>query len=398
MIVRSRHWSDFPHPTDAKKRVRHVQFNLNYYDENGQWQRSNDNAEPIEGTKPYRWDGAYDFQRKLLNAGPLQAFVGDTTTPGNTALIGVRLDNHVRQWLNLKLLNVNAVDPNYNAKKRAAVWAGVQNNLAMIAAFARDKLALWLRISGSRVNNFVRFAVRQPDGFGFTIQNNEVHFTTDTGVEYLRTRPKFGVSGTMGGPDETGSMFDVAISEGRPITVGNKTYRTLVITWDAVAVAALLATGKIAWIDPTIDIYGTVDFKDAGVRNNSPYYNYNYGAATTFSVGAVYYAHFIVRTLALPEGTYTRVRLVLTANDTAGTSWFQFFQHKTGQAAWVEGTANGAVQTGSVCWNYAKYAATAWLGGTNGGGTSSDIDASAIGEVSYSPYDEDPGVPYQEPV
>jgi len=390
-ILRHRHWLDEPHPTIHGRRTRKIQNYIHYRDANGEYNLSDDNAEPEIAGAPHQWQGAYDFQRRLLNAGPLQVFVGDASTPGNTALIGMRPDDDPTKWLNLKLLNVNPVEPNFAIKRRAVIWPAVQNNLALVAQFARHKLSLWCRISGPRALNQVRFAVRQPDGFGFTVHDNSwVSFEDASGMKYLRTQPKYGVIGTMAGPSEDIDVvrFAVTISEGAPITVGARTLRTLVVAWDAVAVAAILASGGVAWVDPTTTISGTSSIEDNMLLSGSP--GSNYGGLVSCVTG--YYSSSVPRSLlriatsAIPLGSISSVTLNIyrgTAVNSDTGDTLNAYAVKTANTGWIEGTGTPATQAAS-CWNYHTLSSQAWAGSVGCGTSGTDYDASADGSVAYT--------------
>ena len=53
-------------------------------------------------------------------------------------------------------------------------------------------------------------------------------------------------------------------------------------------------------------------------------------------------------------------------------------------AGWAQGTANGAVQAGSACWNYAKYNTQAWAGSPGLGTPDVDYNSTLLGSFAYS--------------
>jgi len=89
----------------------------------------------------------------------------------------------------------------------------------------------------------------------------------------------------------------------------------------------------------------------------------NYGGRTTLLVGVI------------GSG---RVRTGLIRYDlSAMAGIYQTIDSMTlrleGNADWVEGTVNGATQTGSACWKYAQHDTVDWLGGQNGARGAADL-------------------------
>ncbi|KKL04698.1 hypothetical protein LCGC14_2613440, partial [marine sediment metagenome] len=245
VIKRRQHFTDTP--VSGRNRRRIISNWSNWWDT-----RQNNYVETdqsiTQDSVPYDWQGNYDFQRQILN-GPCQIFLGDSTDAVNTALWGMRRADNPAQWVNFKLLNVNSVSPTFNLANRAAIWTNIQQNTDMILQALRHGVRHWMRIRGARPLTW-RIAVRQPPGYGFAVHNSSwVSFMDDQGIEYFRTKPKYGVSGTLSEPSDLDDIFSVIVEEGNLITVGGKTFRTLIFTPDANAVADILQAGNVAWVD-----------------------------------------------------------------------------------------------------------------------------------------------------
>lgn len=143
--------------------------------------------------------------------------------------------------------------------------------------------------------------------------------------------------------------------------------------------------------DGKIDIANYTGTRDTSLVQESS--NNNYGGRTTILVGVLGSGRvrgglvgFDVSALA---GHYLTIdsmtlRLYVDATSAAGSSQtISVALEQAGNAGWVEGTANSATQTGSADWNYAAHTSGAWLGGTNGARTASDLYGN-VGSLAVS--------------
>lgn len=102
--------------------------------------------------------------------------------------------------------------------------------------------------------------------------------------------------------------------------------------------------------------------------------NKNFGATGYFFIGRLFTSYInraVMRVDAtkIPQGKITAVRLYIYKAADANSlydGYINCFKVKDANT-WVVGTANGAVQAGSVCYAYAKYDTQAWAGGSNTG-------------------------------
>ena len=121
--------------------------------------------------------------------------------------------------------------------------------------------------------------------------------------------------------------------------------------------------------------------RDTSLVQESP--NNNYGGRDTLQVGLLGsgkvrlgLTRFDVSALA---GKYASIRSlklrlhVATINGTTSSTQLNIGLQRPGNAGWIEGTANGAAQSGTACWNYAAGSSVPWLGGTNGDRLATDI-------------------------
>lgn len=122
-----------------------------------------------------------------------------------------------------------------------------------------------------------------------------------------------------------------------------------------------------------------LDNEGSDANRNSNFGNYNGLFAGTLLGN---YERSVIRfaTGALPDGSILAVRLCLWQNPFAASTQDSIITIRRIKAAndWAVGTATGASQAGSCCWNYAKYNTQGWAGSVGCGteGTDYDTDAS----------------------
>ncbi|MDY6987286.1 MAG: DNRLRE domain-containing protein [Thermodesulfobacteriota bacterium] len=119
--------------------------------------------------------------------------------------------------------------------------------------------------------------------------------------------------------------------------------------------------------DNTGDDYpGTVE--DALIYQNSPEYDYNYGSKTTNPVGERGTLGKERRSLIRFKDIATSLgagkviisaRMYLYCSGEDSTFDYSVSAYRV-LRDWVEGAANGAVETGSVCWNYREHPSASW--------------------------------------
>ena len=92
---------------------------------------------------------------------------------------------------------------------------------------------------------------------------------------------------------------------------------------------------------------------------------------------------FDVTSLAGQYETIDSMKLRFWVFRTAANSNYNLNLLREGNANWVEGTTNGAVQTGTATWNHRQEATVAWLGGQSGARLGTDVYG-AMGTMSLS--------------
>ena len=82
---------------------------------------------------------------------------------------------------------------------------------------------------------------------------------------------------------------------------------------------------------------------------------------------------FDVTSLAGQYQTIDSMKLRFWVFRTAANGTYNLNLLREGNANWVEGSSNGAPETGAASWNYRQYNTLQWLGGTSGARLAADI-------------------------
>ncbi|MCP5536460.1 MAG: DNRLRE domain-containing protein [Akkermansiaceae bacterium] len=142
--------------------------------------------------------------------------------------------------------------------------------------------------------------------------------------------------------------------------------------------------------DGAINIATYTGTEDTSVVQESP--NNNYGGRTTILVGVLGagkvragHVRFDVTSLASQFVTIDSIKFRFYVETTGGTSQsISYGAHKAVSGDWVEGTANGAGQTGSATYNYQIHSTLGWA--STGGRGSSDAWPDQLLPVSSGGY------------
>lgn len=351
----------------------------NYRLPSGLWAASDPDVEPHDSPPP-DWTGGYDFTHACLR-NPLQAFVGDSTDPANTALIGLRLAHRPDCWVNFKAIGVNAVNMIVDRPNRRVGWPMLwaQTDLGYDLGRGRVNKIIRLRAAGHPVQ--FRFAIRLPAGFTHEIVNNGLVLKDPAGVPFMHSPPAWG-------QDADEKPIAVQLLAGAPITFNGVTYPTIRLVPSAADLATAVYPVRL---DPTTTISGTAAIEDAQILTVQT--SYNYGGRSTWVIGCsasgvVYHSVFRVLAAGLPGGTITAARMYFYrasygVSTQPGT--LQAFA-VTDANTWVEGTVVGSLQTGSCCWGYAKYNTQAWAGSVGCSTIGTDYDNESPAELAYAAY------------
>ncbi len=168
--------------------------------------------------------------------------------------------------------------------------------------------------------------------------------------------------------------------------------RLLAAAWLA-ATGLLLVSGgspQPALASGGVPIIRTIDVAGDAMLNNSstPTRNENYGGSTFLRVQSKDDHHSVLRfdlSSVVPNGStvssatlYLYYYAMSAGKDPVGRT---YYADRLTQTDWVEGTAAGATQSGSVCWNYRQYDTLAWT--TVGGTYTSTDEASSTVPASF---------------
>jgi hypothetical protein len=359
------------HHTDTAlggRDVRRVIGNyLNFRTPAGEWQAADPDVEE-QGTPPAHWSGAYEFTHALLR-GALQVFVGDSTDPSNTALLGMRLAEEPDHWVNFKAVNVNAVPMVVQRLQRRVAWAGLWDHADLAWTLGRGLVRKVIRLNDPGHPAAFRFAMRLPAGHTYTIAGNVLRLFDGNGREWLRTPPPWMA-------DSSDRKLRASLVEA-PAMGGFPTFRIVPNATDLQT-----ATYPVV-LDPTATISGTSAIEDNFMVEFSP--SNNAGGSTALvmgmqSAGTNYRQLFRIATAQIPAGTLSAFRLKATRfahpNSTvAGT--LSIYSVAAGRS-WVEGTRNNdGSQAGSCCWSHYQFNTLAWTtAGAKSSGNDFDADAS----------------------
>ncbi len=199
--------------------------------------------------------------------------------------------------------------------------------------------------------------MRLADGLTLDFADNGARILDDAGVERMRLVAPVGWDSSTVAPDSIDGRRQIRVSmrQGEDRSIGGRLYPTI----ELVPNPDDLASAKYpVEIDPTVQITGTTDIEDSFLYATAP--TKNYGA---FNSG---YAKLdLMRTViriasgSIPGGNITGFRLYQYFY-TFSTEIRAFFVSDSND--WVEGTASGAEQDRSSCWNQCKLNEQDWAG------------------------------------
>jgi hypothetical protein len=358
----------------ARRTVKNWQ---NYYDSSGLWA-------PVDLTlladppKPSDWPAGWPwpFTHAVLG-NALQVALGDSSDASNTALLGFRSAARHECGVVIKPIGVNVVSPTVNADERSITWPGLWAYSDLTYQLANGRVIKTIRLAQAGHPTSFRFVYRLFPGMSAAIVNGRIEISDSQGSVVLVLVAPWGV-------DANGTAIRCAFSAAGTVSYLGVTCPTLRITPNATDLAS--ATYPVE-IDPTATISGTTDLTDNGLRQASA--NANYGSNPNGICGNAGTGSNIWRTIvkistsAIPSGRIDAWSFKLYHN-----------LHSTSQNADTldmyrvlrdapEGNTNGGTDTGSSCWNYAKYSTVAWT--TAGCGSSgNDYNGSDSESFAYS--------------
>jgi hypothetical protein len=256
-ISRNYHWTDLElgvNPDRSRRRSRRIKNweNFRRPDSNNinnllSFEPTQDADEPVEASAPDHWMGNYDFKYQLLNQ-PLQVFLGDSTTPRNTALWGVRRADNTRAWVNFKAAGgINNDVPMEVFFQKAVRWQNLWTNSTLWLQATRHKIEKTIRLSDPGHPQAFKFIMRIPDGYSYEINNNQIFIKDENGTTQIRTNPPYGFDSST----VTIEPQDVRVTlvETDPVTVGNKSFPAFLLTPNADDLSSAVYP---VFVDPTM--------------------------------------------------------------------------------------------------------------------------------------------------
>lgn len=373
IIARAHHWTD--NALGGRDRTRQIGNWLNYSTPAGLIDACDPDAEEAP-TPPEGWTGAYEFTHANRRSA-LQAFIGDSTDAANTALLGLRRSHRPECWLNIKAVNVNPALMTVSRAERCVSWPGLWDFSVLRWTLGRARVQKDIILSAPGHPAAFRFALRYPAGFSHIIgADGSISYRDASGAEWLRSPAPWA-------EDANGNRIRVACVAAPDLVTAKGTFPTLRLVPNAADLASAVYP---VTVDPTTTISGTTDIQDAPMLTLGPgNETLNYGSSTSVGVGAysatrIQRGIFRVASAAIPAGTISDLRLKMYRAASSGFSTqpgtLDIYVLKDANT-WVEGTSSGSQQTGSCCWNYAKYATQAWAGSVGAGSSGTDYDADA---------------------
>jgi hypothetical protein len=378
ILQRNYHWTDLEvaiNPDRTRRRQRRIKNWINFRrpDSNDinkllSFEETDNNEQPTQQSAPDHWMGNYDFKYQLLNQ-PLQVFLGDSTTPRNTALWGMRRANNPNAWVNFKAVGVNNdVAMEVFGSQKAVRWQSLWTNSTLWLQASANKVIKQIRLSAPGHPVSFKFVMRIPDGYSYEIANDTILIKDENGTTQLRARPPYGWdSSTVALSDDGAQNIRVTLTETTPVTVGNKSFPAFLITPNADDLASAVYP---VFIDPDTTIGGGSVW-DAYGRNDQNQINFGgrdrLQAGTQISLGRQHNAFLKIETSDLPEianvvNTFRYDGYRYNARAGAVDDANPIYVNRI-LIDWVEGTATASSQAGSVCWLSAKLGSVNWTGG-----------------------------------
>lgn len=312
---------------------------------------------------------------------PLQCSIGDASNPDFQCAASACLSEDPNVSVTMRPLDVlssRLVDVEGGAK-----FPGVWHKATKIYKPAPNKLMGALRLDDLGHDDVFRYALDVPDGMSIEIADNRVSILDSEGVERLHMPAPMAWDSSSVNPETMDGRkpIRVTLREGNPVRINGRDCQVIELELNRDDLAGATYPVDVD-PNPTVQITGTTDIEDNYLASNT-LANSNYGNATTLFMrppGATTEQRPLIRILAgnIPAGTIAAFKLfTYSPYNTAGTIYAYFVADAND---WVEGTATGAVQSGSSCWNQCKKDAQNWAGhptlGCYVSGTDYDADAS----------------------
>jgi hypothetical protein len=376
-IFRSQHFTDFT--IGKNNRRRKVGNNLNYKTPGQEYKETLHRL--VKPTKKVdHWhSSAFDFHYQNEEA-VLQAFLGDNSSPDNTASWTIRSAEHPESWIRWKALDVKK-----NIKPRIdnteLIWKNLWKNANLLLRHSNHKLEKEIILSHPGHPNVFNFQLEIAEDHNFELVNNSfVRIYNEQGILVLETRPVWGKDSSTTALSLDGSQSIKVSLEGGKDNGKNAYIFQLVINQEDLNTVVYPVI-----IDPTVVVSGTEAIDDTSLMEYAAlgWQNYNLGANTVLYFGdngAGNDRTGLVRcaTASIPSGTITGASLALYAKHVGNPGSILAYRMAEANAAWIEGTKTfAAAATGEPTWSNLAHAATPWAGGVGCKSSGVDFDADA---------------------
>lgn len=322
-IIRSQHWTDRPNPDDLRigRRRRTIKNWSNYRTPGNDWAETRPGVGAPQGAPP-DWVGAYDFSLSSLE-GPLQIFARDAMDVGNRAMVGYRSSETPGAWMNLKALDVNAVDAVVSGDGLKITYPGLWDGCDLVYDVGGHTLKETVEIWDKSIAPlYFEWTIKTPPQYELTIGDNRF----DLGGIIESRAPVGWDSAMVGGNIDGTQPIGLTYTE-QDLRTGLRVVR-LTPNPDDMANAIGTVT-----LDPTTTISGTTDIDDGTLIAFWADRNSGVDPKLSFQSGTT---KFIIRAndSAIPEGVYTKADLNLYTTFVRGYSMYRILPVNAG---WGEG-------------------------------------------------------------
>ena len=365
MPMRGQHFTDSPTVGGVARRT--LRNWSNYQRPGRPWASCAPGVSPATGTPP-DWSGAFDFSHGSQNAA-LQCFFRDATDPGNRAMVGARLASDPGAWINIKAMDCTAADVVFEEGGALARWPDLWANSDLTYRPGAGKLRKEIICKAPGHPTVFRSTIKTPPGYTPDLSGGRGRLLDTEGVERLGLSAPYAYDSSTVYPTHDGKKpIGVELRDGG--TFGAFRVVELVLDQDDLDGAVYPVT-----VDPTVPITGTTDVEDVHMIP-PPSGTNNYGSAVVLQATTARPLLTRIATIgSIPAGTITGLRFLFTELAASDYTLNAFFIADAND--WVEGTASGSPQAGSVCWDQAKFGSQNWAGSAGCGTSGTDYDADA---------------------
>jgi hypothetical protein len=145
------------------------------------------NAIGLAAGTPPDWEGAFEFSQSNLDS-PMQGFGEDINTPTNTALVGLRISDRPRVWVNWKALETRTnVIMLRDILERRLIWPLLWANTDLEWIFCRHQLARRITLRRTPHPASFRFSMRASPFLSWELRNGTLVFKNPANEAVMTT-------------------------------------------------------------------------------------------------------------------------------------------------------------------------------------------------------------------